>query len=81
MSLIHGGLNATELARGLPERRLTIRECARLQTFPDDYRFAIKSKDGGVSASEAYRAIGNAVPPPLAYGLARNLEAKWDQYF
>jgi DNA (cytosine-5)-methyltransferase 1 len=81
LSLAHGGQNASELARGLPERRLTIRECARLQTFPDDYRFVIRSKDGGVSASEAYRVIGNAVPPLLAYAIARNLEDKWDSYF
>ncbi|RAU93512.1 DNA cytosine methyltransferase [Mycobacterium colombiense] len=41
-------------------RTLTVREAARLQTFPDDFRF-----DGPPSA--AFRQIGNAVPPRLGY--------------
>ncbi|MDR1765585.1 MAG: DNA cytosine methyltransferase [Lachnospiraceae bacterium] len=53
-----------ELGQGLPERRLTVRECARIQTFPDDYEFILSAKAGrkGVSASDAYKIIGNAVP-------------------
>ncbi len=47
-------------------RTLTIREAARLQTFPDWFRFA-----GPPSA--AFRQIGNAVPPMLGAALGRAL--------
>lgn len=79
----HGGQNMNELKSGMHERRLTIRECARIQTFPDDYHFVIPSRNGykNVSASDAYKLIGNAVPPVLAYAIARNLQGKWDKYF
>ena len=79
----HGGTHADELEQGLPERRLTVRECARIQTFPDEYEFILPKRDGlpAVSASAAYRMIGNAVPPLLAYSIARTLEEKWDRWF
>ena len=66
----HGGAS-NELKMGLPERRLSVRECARLQTFPDNYEFVVP---GGLSASDGYRLIGNAVPPLLAYRLAKRME-------
>lgn len=47
-------------------RRLSVRECARLQSFPDTYNFT-------ASASSAYKAIGNAVPPVLAWNIARSV--------
>jgi DNA (cytosine-5)-methyltransferase 1 len=43
-------------------RPFTIRECARLQSFPDNFVFL----EAGISAKDAYRLIGNAVPPKLA---------------
>ncbi len=49
-------------------RPLTIRECARVQTFPDSFRFIGKR-------SERLRLIGNAVPPLLASAVARQLLA------
>lgn len=45
-------------------RRLSVRECARIQTFPDDFIFHYKSVVAG------YKMIGNAVPVRLAYALA-----------
>ena len=83
LSKEHGGKHEEELLNHLQERRLTIRECARIQTFPDDYQFILKrtEKNKGVSASEAYKIIGNAVPCVMAYNIAKNLEQKWNIYF
>ena len=44
-------------------RRMTVREYARIQTFPDDFVFR-------GSISSMYRQIGNAVPPKFSYVLA-----------
>lgn len=83
LSLEHGGKNTSELAAGLIERRLTIRECARIQTFPDDYKFILDKTEEtiAISASSAYKLIGNAVPPMLAFNIAKNIEAKWSKFF
>lgn len=81
LSYEHGGKYIDELNNGLQERRLTIRECARIQTFPDDYAFVIKEKNKTLSGSEAYKLIGNAVPPLLAFHIAKRLEDNWDLYF
>ncbi|MBF0237908.1 MAG: DNA (cytosine-5-)-methyltransferase [SAR324 cluster bacterium] len=83
LNIEHGGKHFDELEQGLKERRLTIRECARLQTFPDEYEFIIQGNNEfpSVSASEAYKLIGNAVPPFLAYHIARRIEKLWSKLF
>lgn len=45
-------------------RRMTVREIARIQGFPNDFKFFYKNIDN------AYKMIGNAVPVPLAYEIA-----------
>ena len=45
-------------------RRMTIREVARVQGFPDDFQFIYQDAD------DAYKMIGNAVPVNLAYEIA-----------
>lgn len=83
LSEAHGGKHKKELSDGLKERRLSVRECARIQTFPDDYEFVIPARNGNksVSGSEAYKIIGNAVPPLLGYHIAKRLEDNWELYF
>ncbi len=83
LSKEHGGKHQGELRRGLGERRLSVRECARIQTFPDEYQFILPAMNGNkaVSGSEAYKMIGNAVPPLLGYHIAKRLEENWDLYF
>ena len=49
-------------------RRLTIRECARIQGFPDDFIFYYKDLNDG------YKMIGNAVPVQLAYAVASQIK-------
>ena len=49
-------------------RRLSVRECARIQTFPDEYQFIYKSLLDG------YKMIGNAVPVNLAYHLGLSIK-------
>tara|TARA_B100000989_G_scaffold297165_1_gene282143 strand:- start:770 stop:1918 length:1149 start_codon:yes stop_codon:yes gene_type:complete len=62
------------------QRRLTVRECARIQTFPDSQDFVFNSDYGNLSASEAYKLIGDAVPPLLAYKISKKLEVFLSKY-
>lgn len=56
----------TERCHPTETRPLTVREYARIQTFPDEWQFA------GNMASQ-YKQIGNAVPVNLAYAIGRAL--------
>ena len=66
MAFIHE--NKREFVKGKENlyRRLSVRECARIQTFPDNWEF--KGNMG-----EQYKQIGNAVPVNLAYAIGRAL--------
>lgn len=56
----------TERCHPLETRPLTVREYARIQTFPDDWQFA-------GSMTDQYKQIGNAVPVNLSYAIGRSL--------
>lgn len=85
LSIENGGKIFEEIEQGKKERRLTLRECARIQTFPDDFNFVIPNKEKkakfAVSPSVGYKLVGNAVPPLLAYHIAKKIESNWDFYF
>lgn len=84
LSLENGGVQNEELAKGHSQRRLTIRECARIQTFPDDYFFVTNKKEKNklpLSGSGAYKVIGNAVPPLLGFHIAWHLQSIWNNLF
>ena len=49
-------------------RRLSVRECARIQTFPDTYKFIYNDVANG------YKMIGNAVPVNLAKAIAKKIK-------
>lgn len=65
-----------EFVHPVHDRALTVRECARLQSFPDCYDFA-----GGPyivphidrTVQDKYEQIGDAVPPLLAYAWGKQL--------
>jgi len=73
-----GEINGTITASAQPEncgithpfehRRFSIREIARIQSFPDDFVFPY------TSISNAYKVIGNAVPPVLGWVFAKSVE-------
>jgi DNA (cytosine-5)-methyltransferase 1 len=50
-------------------RRLSVRECARIQTFPDNFIFHYNR------ISEGYKMVGNAVPVELARHLANTIKS------
>lgn len=49
------------------KRRLSVREAARIQSFPDNFIFY-------PSTSSAYKQIGNAVPPVFGWHIANSIE-------
>ncbi len=56
---------------GKNPRKLTPRECARLQGFPEEYEIP-------VSNTAAYKQFGNSVAVPVIRGIAKNIASKED---
>jgi DNA (cytosine-5)-methyltransferase 1 len=65
-SLTITGAATREFVHPTEDRLLTLRECARLQTFPDSFEFA-------GSTTSRIQQIGNAVPPMLARAVAEHI--------
>lgn len=73
----YGEINGTITASAQPEncgithpvenRRYTVREIARIQSFPDNYSFS------AIPLQSRYKVIGNAVPPILGWVIAKSL--------
>lgn len=72
--MISIGIDKREFVKGKEKlyRRLSVRECARIQTFPDDFIFDYHKVNTG------YKMIGNAVPVQLAYNLAKSIKNQID---
>ncbi len=64
------GLNKRIFKQGYEHlyRRLSVRECARVQTFPDSFKFLYNNVLNG------YKMIGNAVPVNLAFAIAKTIK-------
>lgn len=64
--MVKVGTNSCRFVEGSEHlyRRMTIREVARVQGFPDDFKFIYND------TNDAYKMIGNAVPVNLAYEIA-----------
>jgi DNA (cytosine-5)-methyltransferase 1 len=66
------GVNGMTIAEEAPERdfvgmpRLTVPMVARIQGFPDEWTFSGKK-------TNAYRQVGNAFPPPVAFAVAQQI--------
>lgn len=62
--------NKREFVKGKENlyRRLTVRECARIQTFPDNFKFYY------TDVADGYKMVGNAVPVKLANAVAISIK-------
>lgn len=68
--MVKFGTNDCRFVEGKEDlyRRMTIREIARVQGFPDSFKFIYKN------TNDAYKMIGNAVPVNLAYEVAEGIK-------
>lgn len=64
----------TERCHPIEARPFSIRENARIQSFPDDWKFC-----GSISSQ--YKQIGNAVPVNLAYHIAKEIHKSLENYY
>jgi DNA (cytosine-5)-methyltransferase 1 len=72
--MIKGEDDSFEFVKGYEHlyRRLSVRECARIQTFPDTFKFCYDK------ISTGYKMVGNAVPVELAYHVGTQIKKLLD---
>ena len=66
--MISVGKDMRKFVEGAEYRRLSVRECARIQTFPDNHKFIYEY------VADGYKMIGNAVPVNFANALAVQIQ-------
>lgn len=73
--MIKVGKNKCEFVKGKEDlyRRMSVREVARVQGFPDDFKFIYENVDDG------YKMIGNAVPVNLAYEIGTAIKKEMEK--
>lgn len=64
--LAHIGMDGYRYIHPTELRTLSVREAARIQSFPDDFVFVGNQQ-------ETYMQVGNAVPPLMAQEIAKNV--------
>ncbi|RZJ77628.1 MAG: DNA cytosine methyltransferase, partial [Chryseobacterium sp.] len=65
--LAHIGMDGYMYIHPIENRTISVREAARLQSFPDDFTFVGNMR-------EQYVQVGNSVPPLLAKAIAKSLK-------
>lgn len=75
--MIKVGVDKQEFVKGKESlyRRLSVREVARIQTFPDDFEFLY------TDVADGYKMIGNAVPVRFAEVIATQIKIDLDDYY
>ena len=68
--LINGTIKPSQITVPTSIRRLTIRECAAIQTFPAEYKFCGRK-------TKQYKQIGNAVPCLFAEAIAKSVKGAY----
>lgn len=71
--IAHIGMDGYEYIHPTECRTISVREAARLQSFPDDFVFCGNMR-------EQYVQVGNAVPPLLSYSIATSIRESLDKY-
>lgn len=75
--MVKVGTDKQEFVKGKEHlyRRLSVREVARIQTFPDNFEFLYRD------VADGYKMIGNAVPVKFAEAIAQQIKIDIDEYY